>query len=271
MTAGGKATGAATTAYAFDNAWQEARRRLSLVEEYADSTTRRRIEALGIREGWRCFEPGFGGGSIARWLSQRVGPSGHVLAVDLDIRFLAEEKTPNLEVRQQDIVAVPPPENAFDLVHVRLLLMHLPQREQVLERLVASLKPGGWLLVEEQESFPFVETHSPAGRRVWEVVLGAMRAGGIDAAWARTIPERVRRLGLVDIGTDVNVTLTPGGSPTTELWRLSTEQIRPRLVAAGLLTHEQMDEIDAPMRDPTQWFYGPAMVAVWGRRPSASS
>src|SRR5215207_1546091 len=63
-----------------------------------------RLEKLGVREGWHCLEVGAGRSSIADWLCRRVGPQGHVLATDLDVRFV-EAGVPhtNLEVRRHDI------------------------------------------------------------------------------------------------------------------------------------------------------------------------
>jgi len=92
---------------------------------------------------------GGGGGSIAAWLSQRVGSRGRVVVNDINTRFLETLHQPNLEVRRHNIVTNALPEASFDLVHARLVLMHLPEREAVLTRLVAALKPGGWLVDEE--------------------------------------------------------------------------------------------------------------------------
>ncbi len=134
-------------AYALENAWRRARERLALLEQGYDPTTTRLLGALGVGEGWRCWEVGAGGGSIARWLCEQVGEQvgerGHVLATDLDPRFLDTSDQPNLAVQRHDVVADPLPAEPFDLVHARLVLMHLPARERVLERLVATLKPGG--------------------------------------------------------------------------------------------------------------------------------
>jgi len=60
--------------------------RLSLLEQLFDPTTRRR-RAL-VRPGWRCLEVGAGRGSIAVWLTEQVGPSGHVVATDLNTEYL---------------------------------------------------------------------------------------------------------------------------------------------------------------------------------------
>jgi SAM-dependent methyltransferase len=45
-------------------------------------------------------------------------------------------------------VADPLPARSFDLIHERLVLFHVPAREQALERMVSALKPGGWIVIE---------------------------------------------------------------------------------------------------------------------------
>jgi SAM-dependent methyltransferase len=255
-------------AYLF--ARREVRQRLERLEEHADPATHRRLRALGLREGWHCCEVGFGGGSVALWLSQQVGPQGRVLAVDLDPRYLAAHTVPNLEVRQQDITREPPPAQAFDLVHVRLVLMHLPQREQVLEWLGTSLKPGGWLLVEEHELFPTqMEPGGPSlYTRLWKALRELGHRRGMDSAWARRVPALLQQLGLQQVGTDVDMPFFNGGSPAAEFWRLTAEQLLPQMEAQGLLTRQELAEATTLMRDPSVWLFGPAMVATWGRRPA---
>jgi 2-polyprenyl-3-methyl-5-hydroxy-6-metoxy-1,4-benzoquinol methylase len=90
--------------YAFDNAWQQARERLALLEACLDPATVRRLTALGVGEGWTCLDVGAGGGSIAQWLCTQVGASGHVLATDVDPRFLAALGEPNLQIRCHNVV-----------------------------------------------------------------------------------------------------------------------------------------------------------------------
>jgi SAM-dependent methyltransferase len=257
------------SSYILDNAWPEARRRLSALEAVCDPATFRRLEALGVRPGFRCFEPGCGAGSVARWLADRVVPGGHVLAVDLDPRFAvaAGADVPGLEVRRQDVVAEPLPEGAFDLVHVRLLLLHLKEREAVLERLVASLKPGGAILLEESEGFALLESPSLAYRRLFEAAMALGRAAGRSYTWPRTAPPKLTALGLVDVGANVDVPLFQGGSVAADFVRLTAEQTAPALLGAGLITQQDLDAGLACLHDPAEWMFGPAMVAVWGRKP----
>ena len=122
-------------------------RRLALLEQRFDAGTIRRLGELGVIGGWRCLEVGAGHGSVARWLADKVGPSGSVVAADIDARFLTglpdNVDVRELDIRDQEL------EPDFDLAHCRALLMHLPDPDAALARIVAALRPGGVLLVEE--------------------------------------------------------------------------------------------------------------------------
>ena len=86
--------------YLLDNAGADAPARLTALAAMFDSGTIRHLEDRGVRPGWHCLEVGGGAGSIAAWLAARVGPTGRVLATDVDPRFLERIDLPNLEVRQ---------------------------------------------------------------------------------------------------------------------------------------------------------------------------
>src|SRR2546429_1997362 len=135
--------------YIYDPSTEEERTRLGALESVLDPGTIRVFETIGVSKGWRCLEVGGGGGSVTRWLAERVGPDGHVLATDLNTRFLEEIDAPNLEVRVHDVVSEPLDPDAFDLVHSRDVLEHIPQREAVLDKMAAAVKPGGWLVAED--------------------------------------------------------------------------------------------------------------------------
>ena len=165
--------------YVLDNAAEQTSARFAALPSLYDPGTIRHLEQLGVGAGWRCLEIGGGGGSIAAWLSDRVGPTGQVLATDVDTRFLERLRRPNLEVRRHDIASDPLPDRAFNLVHLRLVLMHLPQRDQVLKRLAGALRPGGWLLAEEFDSLsmPPDPRRQPRGDAARERPCHARSAG----------------------------------------------------------------------------------------------
>src|SRR5215831_6938612 len=100
--------------------------RLSLLEQLFDPISRRRRDL--VQPGWRCLEIGAGRGSMAVWLAQQVGPTGRVVATDIDLRYLDRLKLPNLEVVRhnilEDSLTVLAP-GSFDLVCCRLVLFWL--------------------------------------------------------------------------------------------------------------------------------------------------
>src|SRR6476620_6834795 len=79
--------------------------RLDLLEQIYDPTSQARRTL--VQPGWRCLEVGAGRGSMAVWLATQVGPTGHVVATDLDTRYLAKLDVPNLEVIQHSILDDP--------------------------------------------------------------------------------------------------------------------------------------------------------------------
>src|SRR6202012_624857 len=75
-----------------------------------------------------------------------------------------------MELRRHDGAADPPPEpGTFDLVHARLVLVHVPDRARALATMAAALRPGGWLLVEDADTYlqplACLEDSGPAQRR----------------------------------------------------------------------------------------------------------
>lgn len=252
--------------YVVPNDWVEARRRLRLLEECFDPATTRRLERTGIGPGWRCAEVGAGGGSVTRWLCERVGPTGHVVAVDLDTRFVEELDHPNLDVRRQDIVTQPLPAGAFDLVHTRALLMHLPAREAVLADLVAALRPGGWLVVEEGDFFSIFTSASGVYQDIFRSMAAILAPAGLTTDWARRLPAILSSAGLEAIVADADVQFFAGGSAGAQFIAVSLTQLRETMVAGGC-PPQDLDDVLALLDDPAVWLPQMAVVGAIGRRP----
>jgi len=252
--------------YVFSNEWELACTRLSMLEACHDPTSFRCAAALGVRPGWKCLDAGAGRGSFARWLADRVGSDGGVVAADLDVRLLDDLNAPNVEVRQLDLVRDELPEAAFDLVHTRMVLMHIPARDAVLGRLVRALRPGGVVMIEEQDIFPIPLAPAGGYADAWAAFVPAMRAAGVDPEWARRLPDRLASIGVTGVKAEVDVQLFCGGSPAARFWSLTWLQARERLIRAGV-EGDLVDRGRAALDDPACWFYGPAMVIASGHRP----
>jgi 2-polyprenyl-3-methyl-5-hydroxy-6-metoxy-1,4-benzoquinol methylase len=82
----------------------------------------------------------------------------------MSTRFLRALDHPQIEIREENILDTDLASASFDLVHTRWTLMHIPERDRVLLRLIELLKPGGTLFVEEADANP-IETLDRTGWR----------------------------------------------------------------------------------------------------------
>jgi SAM-dependent methyltransferase len=255
--------------YRFDNAWLQARERLADLEAQLDPGTIRRLEARGVGDGWRCLEIGGGGGSITAWLCKRVGPAGRVVATDINTRFLEALDFGNLELRVHNVAEDELEHEAFDLVHIRGVLAHISKRDTALRRVVAALRPGGTLLVEEPDNCTFV-ADPRAGTVACELLLNTLNAiqaaTGIDAQYGRRLFADVAALGLVDVGAEGYATFGRGATRAGEFFRLTFTQIRDRVLETGQVTTEQLEAVIALFGDPNFVWMNPLGVAAWGTR-----
>lgn len=265
--------------YIFENAGQPTGQRFSSLETLYDPWTIRHLEATGIGPGWQCWEIGAGGGSIAAWLAERCGQTGHVLVTDIDPRFLVKSASleyPHLEIQRHDIGTDPLPAQAFDIIHARLVFAHVPTREATLERLVTALKPGGWLIVEDFDAtlldpgYPTTDTTAMALYRhllTTQGLLMATRSGEQATNWGRSMYRHLRAQGLVNLGMEGYVAVWQGQSAGALLVEANFEQIREEAVSAGLITSEEIAQVFTLLSDPDFVFSSPVMLTAWGRRP----
>jgi SAM-dependent methyltransferase len=265
----------AASTYLLDNASERAGTRMDVLARLFDATTHRVLEGVGITGGWRCLEIGGGGGSIARWMAARVGPGGHVLCTDLDTRIIEQGRASapaNLEVVRHDIANDPLPAQSFDLIHARLVFLHVIERERALERVVEALKPGGWLVIED---FDVASVTPDARINKFETPLPTSEAvrtyltRNQDGFFGRRLYGRFRELGLVDVdaeGRSVMFTKRNGGA---DLMRVNFEQIGKDVIAAGLISQQQIDADLATIERDDFAIPSPTMWSVVGRRPQS--
>ena len=244
--------------------------RLALLEATRDRGTIVCLEALCVGEGWRCLEVGAGRGSIARWLADRVGPTGSAVAADIDPRFLTA-MPPNVEVRALDIRDGELERGAFDLVHCRVLLMHLPDPGSVLERLAGALLSGGVLLAEEGDYGLYQYGGRPNADELTALAHRALQAvtqaGVMDAFLGRRLPAMLADRGLELLGAQVDTPVSRPGDPAYEFARASALDSLPRLIAAGAMPDADLTRLQRFYADPGSLVTGPSLVSAWGSAP----
>jgi SAM-dependent methyltransferase len=216
---------------------------------------------------------------MAVWLAERVGPSGRVVATDIDVTHLKRLNLPNLEVYQHNILEDPLDvlgPASFDLVCSRLMLFWLPgKQERAIQRMVGCLRPGGWLVDEDGDwgtiapvdrSHPYYDRY----QRTWRD--GAWFASrGYDPTFGRRLPVLFENCGLQNIRHEATAQVVRGGSPWARWWQETLQAIHVWEQADGGLTEEQKEEykaLTAPWTDTSFWFLNALLHACWGQRPA---
>ena len=262
-----------TDTYTFDNSDAHTLEQLDSIQRFLDPLTTARIEALDLPKDARCLELGPGFGSIAYWLAERVAPhGGSVAAVDLDTSRLRE--TPGLSVHQADVREGLPVEGPFDLIHARLVLLHLPLRREVLRRLVDVLAPGGWLVLGEFGEQPLRVHRAPSEAdealfaEVTRGLLDVIASHGGDMGWAHEAYGAMCDAGLTGVYATEHGESWTGGGTGARLYRVNVQQKRDEILARGF-TPEQLDRYVELMGDPAFTAASYRFTQIAGRRPEA--
>jgi len=261
--------------YLLDNQQAEAGERFDALSVLFNPSTFRHARALGLAPGWRVWEVGAGGPSVPTWLAEQVGRDGRVLATDIDTSWIPGGDV-GYEVRRHDVGAQPPPAEHFDLVHARLVLVHVPQRAQALAAIVAALRPGGWLLLEEADPAlqPLVcpDESGPEQRLANKLKHGfrtLLTERGVDLAYGRTLPRRLRGAGLICVQSAAYFPM--GGPACTDLERATVEQVRDHLVAAALATEDEIEQHLATVATGQLDLATSPMISAWAQKPTTAS
>jgi ubiquinone/menaquinone biosynthesis C-methylase UbiE len=239
------------------------------------------FDRIGVANGARVVEIGCGPRGCLDLLAARVGPSGRVVGVErsadavaLARQLIAERRFENVEVLERDARSTGLPHGAFDAVTARLVLVNIPQPEQVVAEAVALARPGGWVAFHEADYVSHVcDPPSAAWTRLLELLQAYSERNGIDPWVGRKVPRLLRQAGLVEIGVNPIVHVYPPEHGRRGLLLDFTENLSDRIVADGLIGERELTELKGALArhlaDPDTLVVSHLYFQVWGRKPSS--
>ncbi|QBS44863.1 trans-aconitate 2-methyltransferase [Nocardia sp. CS682] len=237
--------------YVFDPADGLNDEHVTCLAEVLDSVTFASLRSLDVQAGWHCLEVGGGSGSVAGWLGRLVGEQGHITVTDIDTSHLEsvpELDCANVTIARHDVRYDSLPVEKFDLVHSRLVLGHLDEREVVLETLTKSLRPGGWIVLDEFETvLPPVVMKTPGPeeealyRRVIAKITDIIKHAGMDHEWGHRAYGCLIDLGMEQVTAEGAFRACPGGTAGMRLHHVVTRRLENVLVNTGLTAAELVD------------------------------
>ena len=134
----------------------EEQHRLSQLNELLNDGS---LRELALKGGERILDLGCGTGQLTRRMGAAAGASGHVLGIDRSPEQLHQARrqsidAEHIEYRVGDVTALELAEHewgSFDVAHTRFLLEHLPDPLSVVRTMVRAVKPGGRIVIEDED------------------------------------------------------------------------------------------------------------------------
>ncbi len=146
---------------------------------------------------------------------------------------------------------LPFPNNQFDYVHQRLLVLALPLARWpfVLQELVRVTRPGGWIeLVESDGIFTHVGSPGTANAQLFEWGHNTLKPRGIDSLQVRNIPTMLETLPVENISTHpISVPTGRWAGRVGQMSLTNTQAallgMKPLICAANTVSEEDFDRV----------------------------
>jgi SAM-dependent methyltransferase len=237
------------------------------------------LDRLGIQSGWRAIDVGCGPLGILDLLSERVGTEGSVVGLEYDAGMAAVARTlsadqglANVQIVQADARHSGLPRRSFDLAHERLVLINVPNPEQIVSEMVALVRPGGVVALQDVDRCSWLcEPPHPAWTTLLTMLNTIWAQDGADPFIGRRLPGLLRGAGLVDVGVDVQVQVHHPGHNYRALLLTFIDNVSEKLTARGLLTQGEITELSESLRehldDQATTVIFALLVQAWGRKP----
>jgi SAM-dependent methyltransferase len=159
------------------------------------------LRELGLGGGERILDLGCGLGLLARGMARAAGSAGRVIGIERSPEQIAEAErlarrageTGRVEFRLGDALDPPlaPGEwGGFDVAHARFLLEHVTRPEAVVATMVRAVRPGGRVVLTDDDHATLHLHPVPAGFPVlWEAYVASFQRIGCDPFVGRRLVE----------------------------------------------------------------------------------
>jgi SAM-dependent methyltransferase len=234
-------------------------------------------DRIGVRPGWHALDLGCGPLGILDILAARTGPTGSVLGLDREDRFLRmaarslrERGVDGVRLVTGDATATGLPSGSFDLTHERLVLNNVPNPDDVVAEMVRLVRPGGYVAVQDMDWISWLcQPPHPA----WAPLMTAAAAAWLgDVHVGRRLPELLRDAGLVDVAVRAHTRVCRPGDLNHTLLPRFVGIYRDRILATGTLTADDLDDcvdrLQAHLTRPETFTLYTTLFQAWGRKPA---
>lgn len=259
-----------TLSYYIHGSSPEEQQRLSKLNDILNEGC---LRELNLQGGERILDVGSGLGQFTRQMARAAGTNGYVLGIERDDaqlkeagRLAAQAGEPHLaDFRQGDALRLPLQEGeweSFDIAHSRFVLEHVSRPGQVIEQMKRALRPGGRLIVSDDDHASFLPTPEPPGfPQIWEAYLRSYDRAGNDPFIGRRLVALLQETGLENIR---NTIVFFGGCAGQPLFPAVADNLIGILMGARAFMLEQQ------LIDPSSFDRAIDGLRTWKHLPDAA-
>ena len=234
------------------------------------------FDQMGVRARSRVVEIGCGPQGCLELLSDRVGPEGYVVgiemneyAVELARRFLADRGIANVEVQQGHGGASGLERQSFDFATARLVLVNVPEPEKIVAEMADLVKPGGVVALHEADWIAHLcDPALPEWDRLMQALIAYSKKNGIDLYIGRRIAGMLRAAGLTDIRINPLVHVYGPDHSRRPIFPQFVHNLRDRMIEQGLISELEFTEcaasVERHISDPNTFIMSHVFVQAWG-------
>jgi ubiquinone/menaquinone biosynthesis C-methylase UbiE len=229
-------------------------KRLDMLNEDSNPNSKAFLAQLGLKDNAHVLTLGCGIGTLERWMARELFPNGFITATDIDENLLktAKERAVshgihNIEFIQMDIYNLPW-SGKYDFAYSRFLIEHLQQPQEAMRKMLQALKPGGTLVLEDDDvsAFHTVPSH-PGYQKAIETGMEVGRQLDVDYSIGPKLPQMLEECGAIVLqstGLDLEIK-----SECRKLLRWTFEEAREKLVSNKILDDNTLDQLIAGLKE----------------------
>jgi SAM-dependent methyltransferase len=243
-------------------------RRLSMLNDLLNDTS---LRQMALQPGERVLDVGSGLGQLTRMMGRATGV--RVLGIERSPEQIAEAQRQAREAGEETLIELRPGDalhlplevaewGAFDVAHARFVLEHVPDPLRVVSQMVRALKPGGRVVLEDDDHDVLRLYPEPPGfTAMWASYMRTYDLAGNDPLVGRKLVSLIQQAGA---NPKRNHVLAFGGCAGEARFVPLVENIARILVGA----REAMMAAGAPRGDAFDAALGE--LDAWGKRPDAA-